>query len=978
MKSINCADSDLSKRENSLYYIPLCDSEKSKMLAYLKLRDADELFAHIPESIRQNSAIKIDEALSTNETRLKIRAIAGKNRAPKISFLGDEAGDWRVSNIANEISKIRGLTTAYTPYQPERSQGTLISHWIYECAMASLTGFEAVNCSLYDGATALFEAITCALRLAKKTKAILCESILPNQIEVARTLANGTDFKIALAKIDKSCGKVTAETLAQALLENPDAGCIAFPQTNAFGIIEDADMIADFAHKNSLKSIAIIDPMLLAPKALKEPAKYGANGVDIVIGEARHLYSAPNLGGLGLGIFAVRTDGEHKNDIRQAAGRFVGKAKDLNGADCFAMVLATREQHIRHEKATSNICSNEAFMATLAGACILEKSGAGLEKSAKKARDIAMSAFEKITQIAGFSYPFGTSAFFNEFTVKCPVDVDKIINYAAAKSVHIGANVSGRCGLNKNLLRLSFTDKNSLEQLDILCEILVHFADGNIEISQAPKIAPSLLRESDLDLPKLESAEILEYYKALGALNISPDDACYPLGSCTMKYNPLLNDELATLEDFELMHPQSPIADIQGSLEILWIFQEKMKAITMLDAVACQPVAGAQGELCALKMIQAYQRDNSPTLRDTVFIPATAHGTNFASAAMAGFKNIVRIDPDESAQLSMQSLAQNLQKYKGRVAAIMITNPNTSGIFETRFKEIADLVHAEGGLVFMDGANFNAVAGQINLKAMGVDAIHNNLHKTWSIAHGGGGAGDAFVAVEKKLADYIPSYIVEKSEGKFLLKTPSKSIGSLHAHFGNFPHKVRALAYIYKLGAKGVKAMSQTAVLASRYLYETLKTNWKTLPENCINQPRMHEFIIALCEDDFKAFESTGVTRQLATARTGKMFLDYGFHAPTVSFPEVFGLMIEPTESYTKAELDRFRCAINSIQKTIRTNPARAAASPRLMPVCRIDETSANRAPIFSEKLTKLPELPKVKITTAQFAKMTIDELEKI
>lgn len=974
------SDKFCNLRENAKFYIPLSDDEKIQMLESLGLKSEGELFSHIPQDIRAD--IPAFAPLSEAETRELISGIARKNKLPQISFLGDGAGDWQVSKLAAEISRIRGLSTAYTPYQPERSQGTLISHWIYQCLMAQLTGFEAVNCSLYDGATALYEAIACALRLAKKSKALVCGSILPSYLKVVHTLAKDAGIEIAEVPTDRNSGKTSEENLKNALLKNPDAACLAFPQINAFGIIEDCDMLADFAKRNNLKSVAVIDPMLLAPNALKEPAMYGESGADIAVGEARHLYSRPNLGGLGLGIFAIRHNSEHKNDIRQAPGRFVGKAKDLNSKDCFAMVLSTREQHIRFEKATSNICSNEAFMVTLAGACLLEKSDSGLEESAKKARRLAEIAFEKICSIPGFSYPFENSPFFNEFTVSCPARVEEIIKKAAENKIHIGVNASGRCGISGELLKISLSDKNSEAQIEAACEFLRGFAGKEAQAPlsrrKAPEIPQSFTRASSPNIPKFKGEEILAYYEKLGKLNISPDYACYPLGSCTMKYNPLLNDELAALDGFELAHPQAPESDIQGSLEILWRFQELIKKITSLDALASQPVAGAQGELCALKMIQAYQRDNSPELRDTILIPQSAHGTNFASAAMAGFANIVRIAPDKDGTLSISALKEKLELFEGRVAAIMITNPNTSGIFETRFREIADLVHKAGGLVFMDGANFNAIAGQVDLKKMGVDAVHNNLHKTWSISHGGGGPGDAFVAVDEKLKDYIPQYIVKNEGGVFKLEPPRKSIGSLHAFFGNFPHKVRALSYIFRLGSDGVKAMSQTAVLASRYLFKNLKKSWLTLPEACENQPRMHEFILTIADEDFRALEGAEVPRQLAISRIGKAFLDYGFHAPTVSFPEVFGLMIEPTESYTKAELDRFKDAVNSIKNKIKKAPEKIAASPRFMPILRIDETSANRSPVFSERLEKLPEIPELKMGAEDFLNMSISELEAL
>jgi Glycine cleavage system protein P (pyridoxal-binding), C-terminal domain len=266
----------------------------------------------------------------------------------------------------------------------------------------------------------------------------------------------------------------------------------------------------------------------------------------------------------------------------------------------------------------------------------------------------------------------------------------------------------------------------------------------------------------------------------------------------------------------------------------------------------------------------------------------------------------------------------------------------------------------------------------LNLKKIGVDAVHNNLHKTWSISHGGGGPGDAFVAVDEKLKDYIPSYVVEKVGDKFNLVRPAKSIGSLHSFFGNFAHKIRALTYLLTLGGEGVQAMSANAVLAARYMFERLKPFWKSLPANCENAPRMHEFILTLTQEDFDAYKTADVEQNQATARTGKLFLDYGFHAPTVAFPEVYGLMIEPTESYTKAELDRLCDAIISIQNVIRKNPKSAALAPRFTPIDRVDETEANRKPVLFEKLERLPEILPNRKSPALLAELEVSEIEDL
>jgi len=949
------------------------------MLSAIQEMSLSDLFKHIPEDIKLSNPPDINEVENLEDLANAIEKISLKNNIAKISFLGDTLPVWKVESIADEVSKIRGLSTAYTPYQPERSQGTLISHWIYQNAMRALTGFEAINASLYDRASAIFEAASACARLTKKSKILISESLFEGDINVVKTFTDNTSLEILIAPKNSETSLNDTVKLREILESNKDTlACFVYPQVNRYGCLEDVDSLNDLAKEFSLKTVAVIDPFLNAFGGLKEPIYFGQSGADFICGEGQHLYSDPNFGGPGLGVFGVRFNENVKNDIRQAAGRFVGAAKDEAGRDAFSMILSTREQHIRKEKATSNICSNEAFMSTLAGACILQKSGDGFEKSLKLARSFAQKAFEKITALSGFSYIFGNIPFFNEFTISCPSNVCDMIADAAKKGIHIGVDVSFE---QQNLLKISFSDINSENDIDLLVEFLKGYALGEASSKKTPEIPENYLRKTKLNLPKISFLELKDYYIKLGELNVSPDDSCYPLGSCTMKYNPHINDILASLSGFTKAHPQAPECDVQGSLEVLWTFAEYIKKISNLDAVALQPVAGAQGEHCALKMFQAYHKDNSSSARDIMLIPSSAHGTNFASAAVAGYEqsNIIYLKTDSNAQLSIEDLKEKIAIYGDRIAGIMITNPNTSGIVEARFAEISKLIHDIDGLVYMDGANYNAVAGHLNLKKMGVDAMHNNLHKTWSIAHGGGGPGDGLVVVDEKLKDYIPSYIIENNNGIFSVKKPEKSIGSLHRNFGNVAHKVRALAYMMHLGGEGVQRMSAVAVLASRYLFESLKKTWDSLPAGCENEPRMHEFILTLSEDDFAAYQSASVAKAAATARTGKLFLDYGFHAPTVAFPEIYGLMIEPTESYTKDELDRFKDAIISMHKIIKNHPAKAAQSPRFTPIDRIDEATANRNPQLSLAIfDSLPKIPQNRKSPKELNALSIAQIEKL
>ena len=440
----------------------------------------------------------------------------------------------------------------------------------------------------------------------------------------------------------------------------------------------------------------------------------------------------------------------------------------------------------------------------------------------------------------------------------------------------------------------------------------------------------------------------------------------------------MLNDWAAGLPGFSQVHPQAPEEDSQGPLSVLYETQEWFKKITGLAAVTTQPVAGAQGELVGLKLFQAYHRKRGEEQRNIVLIPKSAHGTNFATAAMAGYPDgIVYLSASEEGTIDMDDFAEKINSYGDRLCGVMITNPNTSGIFENRFHEIAEAVHEAGGLVYMDGANMNAIAGIIDLGAIGVDAVHNNLHKTWTIPHGGGGPGDAIVAVSERLVDFLPGKQIYKDDnGLFRSRKPKFSIGSFHRHWGNFGHKVRAFAYLLRLGKEGVPRMASTAVLSSRYLFAKLSKSLPTLPACEGRSPRMHEFILTLSDEDFDRLEKAGIPKAKAIPQVGKLFLDFGFHAPTVAFPEIFGLMIEPTESYGKKELDRFADAVLAIKDIVESCPQAIKSAPHFTPIDRVDEVSANRNLCLREKLDHLPPLPFNRIKPSILNDLSIPEIK--
>lgn len=959
------------KRELKPFYIGADDKDIKEMLQALNLNSLNDLYSHIQPDVFMHS-LTLPKHMSYEELIVHMNEVAAKNNI-KLSFLGDGLPQYKVTDVVGPICGIRGLTTAYTPYQPERSQGTLQTLWIYQSLLSQLTGFEAINASLYDRSTCLYEAFNCALRLVKdSTTVVIASTLYPGDIEVVETHAKETGLKIIKAPVNPQTGKLDVEALKKILNTTPHIAALAFPQVNNLGNIESVDEITDLCSSQKVKSIAVVDPMLLGPAGLKPPSKFGtrAQGSDMVVAEGQHLAIGPNFGGPGLGIFGIRYNEQDKLSIRSTAGRYIGKSQDLKGRECKALILSTREQHIRREKATSNICSNQSFVASVAGASLLARGDEGMAMANEISRNLAIKAAEALSQFEGVELRFRASAFFNEFTLKLPVPTKEFIRKASAAGIQVGVDVSKRFQdiPGENLLLMSFTDIHSESDVDKLVDFFAGEFQKSKQPTPAPKIQSVLLRIEPAGIPKLQSKDIISYYERLGKQNLSPDDGIYPLGSCTMKYNPYINDYAASLPGFTQTHPEAPIEDVQGCLFILHEIQEMFKAITGLPGVTTQPLAGAQGELVGLKMFQAYHRDRGEAdQRNVVLIPRSAHGTNPASATMAGYETkivdgkpmgIYTIEALPSGQMNLDQIREFLKNDGHRVAGIMVTNPNTAGIFESEFKEMSRMIHEVGGLVYMDGANMNAIAGIIDLNKLGVDAVHNNLHKTWTIPHGGGGPGDAIVAVSSRLLDFMPGVQIVEKDGRYETVKPPKSVGSFHRHYGNFAHKIRAYAYVKALGKEGVQKMSQVAVLCARYLYQDLSKVYPTLPSAAKESPRMHEFILTLSPETFKKIEAAGTPKANAIARIGKLFLDFGFHAPTVAFPEQYGLMLEPTETYSKKELDQFSGIVKSILKLIETHPEILKTVPHFTPIDRVDEVQANKNPMFSEKIgPKLPEI---------------------
>jgi len=971
------------ERELKRHYIGADEHDIAAMLKAVGLCSLEDLYQHIPSSIQCQSNPDIEEELSYDALVDRVESIAAKNRLPKLSFIGDGLQQYQQPELCQFVLNLRQLTTAYTPYQPERSQGTLATHWIYQCAMSMLTGFEAINVSMYDRSTTLYEAILTGLRLSKThTKVLIASNLYRGDLEVLKTLSTGTSLTFEYLDPDPATGCLNLQQVEKAL--EHEIGVFVFSQVNAYGLLESVDALSDLCSNKDIRSIAVVDPMLLATGGLKAPAHYGRNGVDIFVAEGQHLALGPSGGGPGLGVFGVRFNDQKRNDIRSTPGRYIGKADDIHGRPCLAQVISTREQHIRREKATSNICSNQAYIATLAGAAILARGENGMQHACNTGHEHAVQFAKAVLKLKGCKLAFPNSPFYNEVILNIASDLDELLTMALHQDILLGVKISGpHC----NLLKLSFSDLQTATQIETLIAFFKqHFEMDSSSRNAIVQIPSTLLRAEPVGLPNFSETELKHFYSEIAKQNISPDTAIYPLGSCTMKYNPYINDYAAALVGFVNSHPQAPEALLQGNLEIIYQTQEDFKAILGLAALTTQPVAGAQGELVGLKMIQAYHSDRGDLKRDIVLIPRSAHGTNPATATVAGFitqsgrdevSGVVLVEADESGKIDLNHLRELLALHGPRVAAIMITNPNTSGLFETDFQTIAQLIHQAGGLVYMDGANLNAIAGWVNLGAMGVDAIHSNTHKTWSIPHGGGGPGDAFVAVSETLKPFLPGFQVIKTPQGFHLEKMPKSIGSFHRHFGNFGHKVRCYTYVKRLGKQGIRRMSAVAVLSARYLRQKFSGKFDILPEGALNQPCMHEFILTLPQKTFKKIIAVGIPKANVISRLGKLFLDFGYHAPTVAFPEVFGIMIEPTESYSKAELDRFADAVLEILDLVETHPEVLLTAPHFTPVDRVDDVKANRQLVLSESIKKLPKILNNRISPDDLGRLPLHDIRQ-
>lgn len=829
---------------------------------------------------------------SESQLIARLREIAGENRVYK-SYIGCGYAGTRVPEvIKRNILENPGWYTSYTPYQPEISQGRLESLLNFQTMVSDLTGLALSNASVLDEPTAAAEAMTLsvnALPMArqKRPKKVYLVSHLchPQTISVLESRAQGFGITIEVADVLEDNSKrveEVGEDLIGVLAQYPDT----------LGGVEDFRGLADKVHK--LQGTFAVGTDLLALTLLTPPGEFGA---DVAFGNAQRFGVPFGFGGPHAAFFAVSE--KHK---RKIPGRLIGLSKDRLGDPAARLALQTREQHIRREKATSNICTAQALLANMSAMYAVYHGPNGLKRIAEKVAKMTQVLAKGLEQ-AGLE-------------VKQPVAFDTIVvkkreaaqfaakavqltltNFRVVDNEHIGITIDETVGKKQieEILR-AFTT----EQVDV-----VELAEGVEALSSLPD---TLKRTSPyLTHPVFNShhseTELLRYMNHLQSKDLSLVHSMIPLGSCTMKLNATAEMVPISWPEFANIHPFAPMDQTQGYSILIRELEEDLAAITGFHAISLQPNSGAQGEFAGLRVIRKYQEQQPGKKRDICLIPVSAHGTNPASASMAGMRVVTIKCEGTTGNLDMADLKAKCEKYSEELGAIMITYPSTFGVFEPQVKEACELVHKHGGQVYMDGANMNAQIGLCSPGEIGADVCHLNLHKTFCIPHGGGGPGVGPIGVAEHLAPFLPGHPLVADVGG------EKAIAPISgAPWGSASILPISWAYIKMMGARGLTHATKITLLNANYILSRLKPHYPILYTN-ENGRCAHEFIL-----DVRKFKETAGIEAIDVA---KRLQDYGFHAPTMSWPVANTLMIEPTESESKAELDRFCDALISIREEI-------------------------------------------------------------
>ncbi len=861
--------------------------ETKEMLHAIGIASMEELIAKtIPEAIRANEPLKTSEPLSEFQYLTELKKTASLNKVFKTYIGQGYYGTIVPSVILRTVFENPGWYTQYTPYQAEIAQGRLESLLNFQTMVADLTGLPIANASLLDEGTAAAEGMAMLFNHKNKNtdhitapKFFVDENIFAQTKDILITRA--TPINIELVFGDYKTAEID-ETYFGAIVQYP----------NATGEILDYRKFIEIAH--SANALVIMATDLLSLTLLTPPGELGA---DIAIGNAQRFGVPMGFGGPHAAFFATKD--EFKRTI---PGRIIGVTIDAQGNRCLRMALQTREQHIRREKATSNICTAQALLSNMSAMYAVYHGAEGLKNIAKRTSLLAKTLSDELTAMG---YSNENKYYFD--TLKIKTNFSESIKESAE-----AAEINFFYGKDEVLISLDETTT----QNDIL-DILHIFAKvKGQQTSEASfsndalltNIPSALTRTSDFLMHPVFNSHrsesmMLRYIKKLENKDLSLNTSMISLGSCTMKLNAATELIPVSWPEFGNIHPFAPADQWKGYQKILIELEAWLSNITGFTATSLQPNSGAQGEYTGLLTIRAYHQHRNEAHRNIILIPISAHGTNPASAVMAGFKVVVT-KCDEAGNIDMADMAAQVEKHKENLAGLMITYPSTHGVFEETIKDLCELIHENGGLVYMDGANMNAQVGLTSPGLIGADVCHLNLHKTFAIPHGGGGPGMGPIGVNDKLKPFLPGHVMEGVANTHITKTHAVS----SAPYGSASILLISYAYIKMLGADGLKRSTEFAILNANYMKTRLQNDYKILYTGK-NGTCAHEFIV-----DLRPFKtSAGIEAE----DVAKRLMDYNFHAPTLSFPVAGTIMIEPTESEDKAELDRFCDALLSIRKEI-------------------------------------------------------------
>lgn len=863
-------------------HIGMNDQELAQMLQVIGVKSVEELISQVvPATIRLKQPLNLPaEGMSEYEFMNHIREISRKNKIYRSLIGMGYYGTASPAVILRNVFENPAWYTSYTPYQAEISQGRLEALLNFQTAVISLTGMEVSNCSLLDEATAAAEAMLMmfALRSREAVKEgrnvlFVDENIFPQTLDLLLTRSEPFGIEIISDRFDN-----------YTFTGREFGAIVQYPAAN--GEVRDYEDFTAAAHSRGVLVTVAADILSLA--LLKAPGEWGA---DIVVGSTQRFGIPMGFGGPHAAYLATR-DAYKRN----MPGRIIGVSIDRLGNKALRMALQMREQHIKRERATSNICTAQALLATMAGFFAVYHGAEGIRRIALNAHAHAVAVAEGLEKLG---YELSTRSIFD--TIEVVASAEKIRPLALEQKINFFY-------VDENLIRMSFDEVSNLAEVNTVLSIFAKAAGKKFtplkEIVEESHITKSMQRTSAyLTEPVFKKyhseTDMMRYIKKLEHRDISLADSMISLGSCTMKLNPAVTMMPLSWAEFGNIHPFVPADQAEGYMEMINALSKDLATITGFAGVSLQPNSGATGEYSGLMVIRAYHQSRGQGFRNIALIPASAHGTNPASAAMAGMRTVT-VACDEAGNIDVDDLRAKAEANASNLACIMVTYPSTHGVFENRIREIVEIVHENGGQVYMDGANMNAQVGLTNPGYIGADVCHLNLHKTFAIPHGGGGPGVGPICVAQHLVEFLPGHAIVQTGG-------SNGITSVAAApFGSASILPITYGYIKMLGANGLRRVTEMAIVNANYMASALKGEYDVVYTGETGRVG-HEMILDLrhFRKEFGGVECADIARRL---------MDYGFHAPTLSFPVHETLMVEPTESEPKAELDRFMEALVAIK----------------------------------------------------------------